>query len=592
MLRLARRCAFGCLVPLGGCALPPMGTPSDDVSSADSGSSSTTSAEPGASSGGDETSGEANRNPPICGDGVRSAEEACDLGGQNGSPGSDCLEGCVVNVCGDFHLGPGEGCDVGPEDTAECEGCVPTTCGNGLDPGEICDPAEPGIRGASCSETCSWRPGAFHVAGGNKGTCAVLHGGFVKCWGYNEFHNSGYSPRRYGTNIALTVDTIPEQMPCLDFGDSRSGRMAIQVARGDGTACVLFDDKAVRCWGLESSGKISVVQKAYEDRLPAEIPDVAGLPPLESIAMGYRHACGLTADGQVWCWGSNLRGQTGVECDEEEDPCLGRVELGGSATSLAVGRLHNCAVVDRLPEGDPDGQGDTVTCWGRDTSDRPGILGLGPLPDPDFGDQLEEIQAIAEVSVEFSTTGQTPLTIAGGSESTCLVVAPEVGLRCWGHGDDHSLGDDAMDDYGLDTPPSAAPLHDFGGARIVKQATGFGVNVHGVVVGEASKRVHLWGRNSFGQLGLGLGPEATEPRSIAQSPPLNFDSPVQQLELAPFHACVVLDRPDSPLLCWGHGNNGRLGNASGETIGDQSTELPDDSESFEPVALGSGCLRK
>jgi len=36
------------------------------------------------------------------------------------------------------------------------------------------------------------------------------------------------------------------------------------------------------------------------------------LPSVRELAVGLGHACALTMDGEVYCWGSNRSGQLGI----------------------------------------------------------------------------------------------------------------------------------------------------------------------------------------------------------------------------------------------------------------------------------------
>ncbi len=99
-----------------------------------------------------ECSASACRYLPYCGDGlVQGPRETCD--DENTDNLDACLNTCVLAVCGDGFVGPGEACD--PKDDADCtETCARPSCGDGvLQPGEACDDgnAEPGD---DCLDTC------------------------------------------------------------------------------------------------------------------------------------------------------------------------------------------------------------------------------------------------------------------------------------------------------------------------------------------------------------------------------------------------------------------------------------------------------
>ncbi len=101
---------------------------------------------------------------PVCGDGVVTRDEACDLGtanntGDNGGCNPDCT---LAVYCGDGHVNPGETCDDGANTSLYggcAPGCVPgPTCGDGVvqPPFEECDDGvnDGGYR--ECNEDCQY----------------------------------------------------------------------------------------------------------------------------------------------------------------------------------------------------------------------------------------------------------------------------------------------------------------------------------------------------------------------------------------------------------------------------------------------------
>src|SRR5687768_5352583 len=75
-----------------------------------------------------------------------------------------------------------------------------------------------------------------------------------------------------------------------------------------GHACALSSDGRVACWGHNNSGQLGQ-GNATSSSAPAP---VLGIPaPIRSIAAGTSHVCAITTGGAVWCWGGNDWGQLG-----------------------------------------------------------------------------------------------------------------------------------------------------------------------------------------------------------------------------------------------------------------------------------------
>ena len=77
---------------------------------------------------------------------------------------------------------------------------------------------------------------------------------------------------------------------------------------------------------------------------------------------GGHHACGLTSDGRIYCWGDNAEGQLGDGSrDAQLQPTNAVMPVNGSYwISVAAGPRYSCAVTNNS----------TLNCWGL----HPGIL--------------------------------------------------------------------------------------------------------------------------------------------------------------------------------------------------------------------------
>lgn len=176
--------------------------------------------------------------------------------------------------------------------------------------------------------------GAVAVAANYEVSCALKGDGTVWCWGWGWCLGIGDSTVR---------TTVPLRVSSLD--------RVIAIEDGGSYMCALRDDGTVWCWGRSYRGIFGDgASGAPESLVPRRIPD---LPPLVQLAAGGIAACGLDAEGGVWCWGANEHGELGRGYESgAERP--GRVEGLPPARSVAGGSWHACALVE-------DGR---VWCWG------------------------------------------------------------------------------------------------------------------------------------------------------------------------------------------------------------------------------------
>lgn len=154
-------------------------------------------------------------------------------------------------------------------------------------------------------------PGGFvELAAGDNSTCGMGAGGEVLCWGQNVYGALGQDPGD-GTDL-------PESCP----GDGACSRHPVQVpglppvahiaARFE-QACALTTTGQVYCWGTPSRTSPASAGACYPGNpscspVPALVPGVEGAV---QIALGYGHACALTAAEEVLCWGLDTHGQLG-----------------------------------------------------------------------------------------------------------------------------------------------------------------------------------------------------------------------------------------------------------------------------------------
>lgn len=339
------------------------------------------------------------------------------------------------------------------------------------------------------------------VVAGTFHTCGITASGHAACWGSNNAGRLG-DGSAFGSTSPVSVSGLAN-LKTLSMGSAYS--------------CVIDVAGAAYCWGANVSAQLGI---GSYDNVPHRLAQqVATTLSLDTVASGDRHSCGLTADGQAYCWGGGYNGQLGTNdttyCDILGERCNTAPKPAATAvrfSRLSVGTDHTCGLA-------ADG---TAYCWGANES---GQLGDGTtvdrsLPTPVMG-------------------GLAFMQLSAGNFHTCGLT--ESGLAyCWGINDAGLLG------TGGTPTESSVPVAVAGGLTFTVLSAGSG-HTCGLV---ADGTLYCWGSNSRLQLGTRDSVSVKAPRSFLT---LKFLS----VSVGVNYTCGIA--LDSLAYCWGENNANQLG---------------------------------
>ena len=177
------------------------------------------------------------------------------------------------------------------------------------------------------------------LAAGGLNTCGLTSEGVIFCWG--GMHGTGLE-RLGGTEppIAFTPERVKSQ------------ERFRQVVSGGGQVCALNTSGRAFCWGGNERGELGVGRASEREFTPIA---VAGNHTFASLAAGLGgDTCGITTTGSAYCWGPNVSGTHGNGTTKNASSVPVPVSGNHSFASLAIGINHACGV-------STDGQ---VYCWG------------------------------------------------------------------------------------------------------------------------------------------------------------------------------------------------------------------------------------
>lgn len=188
------------------------------------------------------------------------------------------------------------------------------------------------------------------ISVGELRTCATTAQGEAFCWGYELLGNgvaegSPVPARVAGNQNFSMVATADEWLTCglTTVGKAYCWGMAVASEPGDGGEVVYLEESPV---------------------------EVAASLTFTELAVGDRHACGVTSGGTAWCWGANSTGALGDGSTDHAitDGAFVPVVAGSGLQfrTIAAGADFTCA---RTFDG-------ALYCWG---ANHLGQLGNGTL---------------------------------------------------------------------------------------------------------------------------------------------------------------------------------------------------------------------
>ena len=423
---------------------------------------------------------------------------------------------------------------------------------------------------------------AVQIAAGMHHTCAVLDNGTVKCWGYN---NQGQIGQGNTTNYGVSAATSGDNLPIVPLG---TGRTAVAVGAGDYYSCALLDNATVKCWGLNTNGRLGQGNTTNIGNAANQMGDnltAIAMPTgrtVSKLGVGNSHTCVILDNASMTCWGDNGQGQLGIESNAGNKANIGDqanemgtnlliTNLGTGRTSTAVnaGYLTTCAVLDN----------NTTKCWGYNNA---GQLGQGNPADASvgaasgsMGDPLVPVQP---------ATGRTITAVVASLANICFRTDDGNGF-CYGDNNYGRLGLGAPANAGDDVNEMGQNLNvtNLGNGNLVSKLTvGF---AHSCAILTTGK-VKCWGRNNVGQLGLGdIVNRKTDAQMGDNLPFVNLGTNRTAVDITAgmYHTCALLD--NNAVKCWGYNLYGQLGYENTTNKGTATSQMGD---ALGSIDLGTG----
>jgi alpha-tubulin suppressor-like RCC1 family protein len=376
-------------------------------------------------------------------------------------------------------------------------------------------------------------PTGRRLSVGELTACALDSVGKVYCWGTNSPRwEYGTSPTNVPASQSPVLVPIPNlagfaagvgQHMCgltasrhaLCWGRGQSGQIGAgslgplgnpptevqsigqswaDISVGRLSTCGLTPNGDGFCWGTNQRGEIGNSSISVGVAMGTPTPMTANSIVFKSIVTGWTHACGIATTGAAYCWGDNSQGQLGIgfaDTDLHLEPLI--VSFSDRFEQLALSARSTCGItLDHR-----------ALCWGYNGF---GQLGDGttirrPQPTPVAG--AVKFKAIALASgFAGGTDVALPVTNIQGSWAHACAIAETGEPYCWGWNAAGQVGDGSTDD-------KLAPTLVSGGLQLTSIALGGSASC-----GMRGSAIWCWGSNTVGQLGNGTTVNSAVPVQV------------------------------------------------------------------------------
>lgn len=293
----------------------------------------------------------------------------------------------------------------------------------------------------------------------------------------------------------------------------------VQLAVGEKHACGVTGLGYAACWGTGTSGQLGTGSTATTG-FPTQVVDLDGV---SMVTAGESHTCAIAgASRTAYCWGSNAEGQSGNGAASSSVVPVAVLRSTNTLTEvddIAAGAAHSCAVQS----------GGSVYCWGQRANGR---LGNGLTSEGFSG----AVQVLNENHDYFDQAKN----VAVGRTFSCALTLTKT-VVCWGSNGFGQLG---RPDTVTEESPYPLEVPGIANAQAIAAGNAFACAI-------VDGRVWCWGDNTYRQLGRTDTVDTDVPAPVAGL------SGVTAISAGALHVCALTNAGE--VWCWGENQYGVLG---------------------------------
>jgi alpha-tubulin suppressor-like RCC1 family protein len=242
-------------------------------------------------------------------------------------------------------------------------------------------------------------------------TCGIDNGGDTWCWGWDAWGQLGA-----GVTGADRCSFFFSNEPCSATPLKVAGTVRFaEVMGSEKISCGRAISGAAYCWGAEIGGTDGTDCQFGQNANCTRTPLIqVGGTIFTRVGMGSVYRCGQKSDGILWCWGADYYGSFGNGTASPYSPDTAIRAAGGKTyAQITFGAAHMCGQ-----------NGSVVECWGQNYYGQAG----GPIG----SDRYTPGPINGGISFASVTSGPNAFTSCG--------ISTAGRAYCWGNGELGNLG--------------------------------------------------------------------------------------------------------------------------------------------------------
>lgn len=154
---------------------------------------------------------------------------------------------------------------------------------------------------------------ATKLSSGNLHHCALLDNGDLKCWGEG---GSGQLGTNNNASLGDGNNEMGDNLLAISLGTGLTPQTAFSAPTADFN-CTIFTNGTLKCWGINGSGQLGKGNTTTLGDTTNEMGnnllalDLGAGFSIDSMGVGTNHACAMSTDRTVKCWGGAANGVLG-----------------------------------------------------------------------------------------------------------------------------------------------------------------------------------------------------------------------------------------------------------------------------------------